>query len=67
MAIALYRRVKLSCVGVQEVEDDENARVLRVVVDQGPVEMALLVVFPALLLLQNLNQISEKTTFDNAL
>ena len=41
--------------GEHLLEDDEDAAVLRVVVDQGPVELASPIVFPASLAFKNLN------------
>ena len=36
------------------MEDDKDAGVLRIVVDQGPVQLTLLVILPTLLLFQHL-------------
>ena len=41
--------------GEQVLEDHEDAAVLGVVVDQGPVELSSLVVFPAFLAFKNLS------------
>ena len=39
---------------VEKMKDDKDAGVLCIVVDEGPVELSLFVILPALLLLQNL-------------
>ena len=49
------------------MEDDKDAGVLRIVIDQGPVQLTLLVILPTLLLLQHLKGqqkfFREETTF----